>query len=467
MVDGAGVDGPGQELAGVFQFLGCPVESVGNPAGLVELLESRSSPSIRAVFVTIDLGQETVKQVAAMAAQHAVGLPVIVLAGQADHVAEIDASNVLGTLVLPSTLDSLAALIKRVERFSRRADEMAGSNPDPDGVGVSAAARKVDSMMRKVAGTMATVLILGESGVGKELLARRIHQHSERREGPFVPINCGAIPEELLESELFGHEKGAFTGAISARRGRFEMAEGGTLFLDEIGDMSLPMQVKILRVLQERRYERVGGNRSIECDARILAATHRDLEARISQGEFREDLYYRLNVFPIEIAPLRQRIDDIPLLVDQIIRRLAEERRGHVRLSAQAIDALCRYDWPGNVRELANVIERLSILFPGGTVDADHLPEKILASVQAGLDETGAVQEPLAAMSGESGQSLLGAGMPPGGLDLRAHLSELETRLIEQALQEAGGVVARAAVLLRLRRTTLVEKLRKYGLPRE
>ena len=223
-------------------------------------------------------------------------------------------------------------------------------------VGNSRSIRGVRKLIEQVANSDANVLILGESGTGKEVVARNLHYNSNRREKPFVPVNCGAIPPDLLESELFGHEKGAFTGAISSRLGRFEMAKGGTLFLDEIGDMPLAMQVKLLRVLQERVFERVGSNKSIPADIRIIAATHHDLEKEIADGRFREDLYYRLNVFPIDMPPLRDRVEDIPLLINELITRMEHEQRGSVRFTTTAIAALCEYPWTGNVRELSNLI---------------------------------------------------------------------------------------------------------------
>ncbi|NNG12344.1 MAG: sigma-54-dependent Fis family transcriptional regulator, partial [Halobacteria archaeon] len=329
-------------------------------------------------------------------------------------------------------------------------------------VGSSRAVQNVRKMMEQVADSDAIVLILGESGTGKEVVARNLHYHSSRRGSPFVPVNCGAIPGDLLESELFGHEKGAFTGAISAREGRFEMAEDGTLFLDEIGDMSLAMQVKILRVLQERTFERVGSNKSITSNVRIIAATHRDLENAITDGEFREDLYYRLNVFPIEMPPLRDRVEDIPLLVNELVRRIEHEKRGSVRLSPGAIYALCQYNWPGNVRELANLVERLAILHPYGVVEARDLPEKFR------IDDEDLDPELL-------GDALIGSPLtsddldprlPRDGLNLKEHLSSLEVSYIKQALEDSGGVVAHAAKRLGMRRTTLVEKLRKYRLQR-
>jgi sigma-54 specific flagellar transcriptional regulator A len=318
-------------------------------------------------------------------------------------------------------------------------------------------------MIEQVADSEATVLILGESGTGKEVVARKLHFHSVRRGKPFVPVNCGAIPGDLLESELFGHEKGAFTGAISARQGRFEMAEGGTLFLDEIGDMSMPMQVKLLRVLQERSFERVGSNTAISCNVRIIAATHRNLEQAIKDGEFREDLYYRLNVFPIDMPPLRDRVEDIPVLVNDLIHRIEHEKRGSVRLTPAAIAALSHYSWPGNVRELANLMERLAILFPYGVVDVMDLPEKFRPNGR--LMDT--IRLPEVSIQGDDPESIVNAPrLPTEGLDLKAHLNTLEQSLIQQALDESEGVVAHAAKRLHMRRTTLVEKLRKYGLQR-
>lgn len=325
--------------------------------------------------------------------------------------------------------------------------------------GSSPSINHVKSLIGKVADTDASVLILGESGTGKELVARGIHRLSDRADKPFVPVNCGAIPKDLLESELFGHEKGAFTGAISARVGRFEMAQGGTLFLDEIGDMDFNMQVKLLRVLQEKTFERIGSNRSQTADVRIIAATHNDLEQAIADGRFREDLYYRLNVFPIEMPTLRERKDDIPALAESMIRRLANER-GKFSLHRTTYEVLMTYSWPGNVRELANLVERLRILYPGKEVMPIDLPQRYLE---------GADIEPEAPVTQDTPSSLY---RPPvnlalGGFDLKQHLSEIEQDCIRQALTISDGVVARAAKLLNLRRTTLVEKMRKYDMDRE
>jgi sigma-54 specific flagellar transcriptional regulator A len=364
--------------------------------------------------------------------------------------------------------------------------------------GTSLAVRNVISLIRQVAEHDSTVLILGESGTGKEVAARAVHDLSPRRQRPFVAVNCGAIPAELLESELFGHEKGAFTGAVSARKGRFEIAEGGTLFLDEIGDMSPTMQVKLLRVLQERVFERVGNHVPMRCNVRIIAATHRNLEDSIVRGAFREDLFHRLNVFPIEMPALRSRIEDLPLLVRDFIAHNIAEGRGQVQLTPRSLTALALHRWPGNVRELGNLIERLSIVRAGRTAEVGDLPMKYRpADWSPETDKTFSVadelpivedEQPLddlqqyimedaattivAAVTGiqEAASpaiqpaSVDNSFLPENGLDLRAHLLAIERSLITQALDRTGGTVAHAARLLHLRRTTLVEKLRKLGM---
>jgi sigma-54 dependent transcriptional regulator, flagellar regulatory protein len=366
--------------------------------------------------------------------------------------------------------------------------------------GVSPAVQDISSLIRQVAGHDCTVLVLGESGTGKEVAARAVHALSPRRARPFVALNCGAIPSELLESELFGHEKGSFTGAIAARKGRFEIAEGGTLFLDEIGDMSPTMQVKLLRVLQERMFERVGNHVPIRCNVRIIAATHRNLEEAITRGTFREDLFHRLNVFPIEMPSLRSRIEDLPHLVDEFIAHNVEQGRARIQLSARTLEALGRYPWSGNVRELANLIERLSILCAHRIVEPRDLPlryrprdlsealpealiERDCAPVGA-VEPTATPPESAAVLPDTAVLSLLEHAVTPGGeaavadlaavesvtilpaqgLDLRAHLAAIERALIEQALARSSGTVAHAARLLNLRRTTLVERLRRLGM---
>jgi sigma-54 dependent transcriptional regulator, flagellar regulatory protein len=349
----------------------------------------------------------------------------------------------------------------------------------------------VNRLISQVAEFDSNVLILGESGTGKEVVARAIHDSSPRATRPFVPINCGAIPAELLESELFGHEKGAFTGALATRKGRFEIAEGGTIFLDEIGDMNPAMQVKLLRVLQERSFERVGSCIPQRCNVRILAATHRNLEEAITKGTFREDLFYRLNVVPIEVPPLRARGGDLPLLIADLAERVRARGRPSVQFTSSALAALQAYRWPGNVRELANLIERVSIQCPLRAVGIADLPtryrppewspssepipepsqpEMLLTVVPDFVTASPAEfnhaehtnEEPEAGMDPLLADVLLEE--LPSGFDLRVYLESLEQRLIQRAMEASGGTVAQAARLLGLRRTTLVEKLRKYSM---
>lgn len=320
-------------------------------------------------------------------------------------------------------------------------------------IGNSKPVREINVLIKQVANTQANVLIFGESGTGKELVARAIHNTSIRKNGPFVPVNCAAIPSELLESELFGHEKGAFTGAIAFRQGRFELANGGSILLDEIGDMPLAMQAKLLRVLQEKTFERIGSNKTITTEVRVIAATNRQLEQSINAGAFREDLYYRLNVFPIFIPPLRDRKEDIPLLIDFFLQNLNQELRSGSSLDAETYNTLIQYNWPGNVRELANVIERICILYPNKVIYKHELPEKFHSKVEIKtsieeMSQTILVKKPI----------------PEEGFDLKEHLIQIELTLIEEALHNANWVVSRAAKLLGLQRTTLIEKMKKYKL---
>ncbi len=387
-------------------------------------------------------------------------LPILLFVS-ADEVAQLrlEGDPVTYPIVEPLKQRELTDALRQVA--ANRAPEKRGYETRPASsfrslVGNSAGVRRVRSLIHKVADTNSNVLILGESGTGKEVVARNLHYYSARRGGPFVPINCGAIPPELLESELFGHEKGAFTGAITARKGRFELAEGGTLFLDEIGEMSLIMQVKLLRVLQERIFERVGGGKGIRCDVRILAATHRNLESAISNGSFREDLYYRLNVFPIELPPLRERVDDLPMLISDLVTKLGSTKNIKLRLSDAALESLSHYHWPGNVRELANLLERLAILYPDRRIDFTDLPEKYRVR---GSTSLASINNP-----GDEDQAWSVGRLPEEGIDLKGHIQDLEYMLIKQALESSAGVVAHAAELLNMRRTTLVEKLRKYDI---
>ncbi len=315
-------------------------------------------------------------------------------------------------------------------------------------IGDSSQMNKVFRIIEKVADSDSTVLILGESGTGKELVAKAIHYHSVRRDKLLIPVNCGAIPEELLESELFGHEKGAFTNAIRTRIGRFELADGGTIFLDEVAEMSPHLQVKLLRVLQEQEFERLGSTKTIKTDVRILAATNKDLEKLIEEGTFREDLYYRLKVIPIEIPPLRERRSDIPLLVHHFLEVMTKAKNKKIKgVSKEVMNCLTNYDWPGNVRELENIIERMVILSEGDQFTLEDLPEKI-------AERQPTVME-------------MQTGIPDEGFSLSLAMSEYERRLIINALEKADWVKNRAAKFLNMNRTTLVEKIKKQGIERE
>ncbi len=317
-------------------------------------------------------------------------------------------------------------------------------------IGQSPPMLKLYRTIHRVARVDSTVLITGESGTGKELIANAIHYFSDRKDKPFVPINCGAIPEELLESELFGHEKGAFTGALKERKGRFELAHQGTVFLDEVGEMSQKLQVKLLRFLQEKKFERVGGSRTIHVDVGIIAATNKDLEKAVAENEFREDLFYRLNVIPIQAPPLRNRDGDIPLLVRHFLKKHCQDKDIPLkRISKPAIDSLERYGWPGNVRELENLIERLVILTDEDEIDLRDLPPRVQQAQTP-------VQEPI-----PRAQPQLDIELLQDGIDLKKTLDDLENRLILEALERAGGVKNKAALLLGLNRTTLIEKMKK------
>jgi sigma-54 specific flagellar transcriptional regulator A len=368
-------------------------------------------------------------------------------------------------------------------------------------LGASPAAQSVRDLIARVAGSPSTVMITGESGTGKEVVARSLHDLSPRRNAHFVPVNCAAIPKDLLESELFGHRKGAFTGASSDRVGRFELAHGGTLFLDEIGDMSLDMQVKLLRVLQERSVDPVGGLRPVPVDVRVVAATHRDLESEIAAGRFREDLYYRLNVLPVHTPPLRERADDIPVLLGHFAKRHAHSGHKPIQFADDFLRLMTAYPWPGNVRELGNLVDRFSVLFAGQRLDLTTVPASLmpknmatlLADMLAELGLSGPLSvgatkpqpelsspedlwsphEDAANPAGNSGGSnvediiMLAQGLPAlpvDGLSLKDHLAEIEKELILQALERTEGNVSQTARLLNLQRTTLIEKLNKYEL---
>ena len=357
-------------------------------------------------------------------------------------------------LAKPAKMDEVLLVIKRALEFRdlRRENlvlkkQLKKKYKFENFIGDSLPMNKVFRIIEKVADTDSTILILGESGTGKELVARAIHYHSMRRDKSLIPVNCGAIPEELLESELFGHEKGAFTNAIRMRIGRFEMANGGTIFLDEIAEMSPHLQVKLLRVLQGQEFERLGSAKTIKCDIRIIAATNKDLDKLVEEGSFREDLYYRLKVIPVEIPPLRERRSDIPLLIHHFLEEMSKTRKKRIKgISKDVIKALTNYEWVGNVRELENIIERMVILTEGDYLTMEDLPEKI----------------PQKPSTDKIGETLI----PSDGLSLNHAVNEYERLLIIHALEKADWIKNRAAKLLNMNRTTLVEKIKKQRIER-
>ena len=497
-------DSQARSLEALLRFLDLQPVHVHNLAEFRQYQQSESHD-----WLALIVGKETVAEhgVELVADLRAMALPLPVIYLSADglpKVAETSADLCWFHLDYPVKQRRLSAVLAQAYNILKGHPTQPGAHRFRPS-GTSRALRAVHRLIEQVAPHDTNVLILGESGTGKEMVARHIHELSGRAGHPFVPVNCGAIPADLLESELFGHEKGAFTGALSTRLGRFEFAEGGTLFLDEIGDMSLQMQVKLLRVLQERTFERVGSNRTMRCNVRIIAATHRDLESAISAGRFREDLFYRLNVFPVQMPPLRERLEDLPVLIEHLLQRQTQMGGRRVYLDKQAMNCLARDPWPGNVRELSNLLERLAVLFPEQSVTADDLPERYRNRESAGWVGNGvSVAPPSAALPcaapiviirdsaerlpsptmmevANGGQTtsdgdaidanevleLLGEHepiLPSGGIDLKTHLSNIEIGLIRKALRDADGTVAGAARLLNIRRTTLVEKLRKYRL---
>jgi DNA-binding NtrC family response regulator len=345
----------------------------------------------------------------------------------------------LDVSVLQEENSSLKKELEKKTSFNKRALDQI--------IGKSAPIQRVIQFIEKIADTDSTVLITGESGTGKELVAKNIHSHSSRSHKPFVPLNCAAIPKEILESELFGHEKGAFTGAVNTRIGRFELANHGTLFLDEIGELAPPLQVKLLRVLQEREFERVGGIKTLRVDVRIIAATNRNLEKAVEEGTFREDLYYRLNVIPLKLPPLRKMKEDIPLMVEYFITHMARRKgKEPPTISDEAMQCLSGYKWPGNVRELENLVERMLILKEGEIVAPDDLPERLVDRRQAQR-----VANAVQVLSGD-------------GVDLNLMLDEIENNMIVQALEISKGIKSKAASLLGLNRTTLIEKMKKKAI---
>ena len=374
-------------------------------------------------------------------------------------------------------------------------------------IGVSPEIRVLRELIKTLGPSDSTVLILGESGTGKELVAKALHECSSRAKGPFIPVNCGAIPKDLLESELFGHKRGSFTGAISDRKGRFQLADKGTLFLDEIGDMSMDLQVKLLRVLQERKVDPVGSLGAIPIDVRVIAATHQNIESLIDEGRFRKDLYYRLNIMPVEVQPLAERVKDIPVLIEHFARQQAQGAKAPISISQASMELLSNYDWPGNVRELSNLIDRYTTLYAGQEVDLRSVPVSMvpagikklmerdcigvanrtqlgniepkpsarelkfvkeenfrLSSIKTKAKESSILDSPIDEVQRVIALAQGGQDFPDEGVELKQRLLEIETHLIREALSKAKGNVSKTARLLSLQRTTLIEKINKYGI---
>ncbi len=396
--------------------------------------------------------------------QKNINIPVIMITafGTIESAVEAMKLGAYDYITKPLNLEALVITIKRAVDVSRLRKENLWLKRQlrqryhfSGLIGDSPKMQKVYEMIEKIADTDSTVLITGESGTGKELVARTIHYSSSRAEGPFVPINCAAIPKDLLETELFGHEKGAFTGAFNTRIGRFELANNGTIFLDEISELAPSLQVKLLRVIQEREFERVGGVKTIKVNVRIIAATNQNLEKAVEEGRFREDLYYRLNVIPLPLPSLRERKEDIPLLINHFVKKFTKKlKRTPLNFPPEVMHCLMQYDWPGNVRELENLIERLMILVSGDKVSISDLPEKFHAFVNPethyGTTSTflyDSVEE-----------------LPEEGVTLNSIIENIEKKLILKALDKTGGNRSKAATLLGLNRTTLIEKMKKMGI---
>jgi DNA-binding NtrC family response regulator len=426
------------------------LEAEDRPSG--ELLVERENPDL--VLLDLQLPPSgTVNEGLGLLAkiyERDPGCVVIVMSGEAEMKSVLKAvdGGAYDFFRKPFDFTELKLIMRRalekqaMERENARLrEELQAKYSFENMIGVSPGMQRVFEAIRRVAQVNTTVIIRGESGTGKELIARAIHYHSLRNKGPFISVNCAAIPETLVESELFGHEKGAYTGASASRAGKFEAADNGTLFLDEIGAVPLAVQSKLLRVLQEKKFERLGGNRTIGSDVRMITATNEDLEAKIRRGEFREDLYFRINVFPIQVPPLRERREDIPLLLDHFLRTYSKDRTGGPkRFDAAAMDTLITYPWKGNVRELENLVQTLLLTIDGDVVHREDLPSYI---------------------------SCIGAPIPvipEDNLPLDRSVENYERELIRTAIERAGGVKARAAEILGIDRNRMKYLTRKYNL---
>lgn len=447
-------DEPGsrESLSLLFEREGYHVEAVAAGEEALGLLSQKSyDVIITDLFLPGVSGIDILKHVK----EHSLPCNVILITGNASAETAVKAmkEGAFDYITKPLNFDKLKVLVGKAIEKSRLVAEnlylrqqLRGKYKFDNIIGNSPAIQPVFARMEKILITDSTVLILGESGTGKELVARAIHYNGLRKEKPFIAINCGAIPAELLESELFGHVRGSFTGAVADKPGKFELANKGTIFLDEIGTMPLQLQMKLLRVLQEQELERVGSTNSTKLDVRVISATNADLEERVHRGDFREDLYYRLNVIPIHLPPLRDRREDIPLLAKHFLKKICTEmRRPILEMSQAATRAMEDYQWPGNVREMENVIERTVALTDSDIIDLQDLPPQIGGIAQ-------------------KDSNLPSLQIPEEGLDLADEIAHIEQALIKQAMERSSNVKARAASLLNINRTTLVEKIKRYGM---
>lgn len=459
-------------LVDLLEDAGYVVEAVGNGE---EAMEAMRRSSVDLVLTDLRLpgidGIELLRKLQGVDSR----LLGIVLTGYGTvtHAVRAMKAGAFDFITKPFDLDAVEVSIQRALEFrqlkedNQRLQSAVREKYRFDNlIGNSTAMWVVYEMIEKVADTDSTIMIIGESGTGKELVAQTLHYNSRRRDKPLIPVNCGAIPEHLLESELFGHERGAFTGAVAARIGRFERANGGTIFLDEVAEMSLHLQVKLLRVLQERSFERVGGNRTIHVDIRVIAATNRNLEQAVANKQFRDDLYYRLNVIPLAIPPLRDRVSDIPLLVEHCLAKFRQGKRSEIEgISREAIRLLERHSWPGNVRELENVLERIVTLKRHGMIECEDIPDNIRRGCSILQPDPNNTQDVRNALLQATPDIEIGPTWGhDGDINLSKSLDEFETRLIMEALRRSNGVKSRAAQLLHMNRTTLVEKLKKKGI---
>ncbi|MFO7564602.1 MAG: sigma-54 dependent transcriptional regulator [Enhygromyxa sp.] len=460
-------------------------EVVAEPDGESGLARVKSSPRGTFDVVISDLrmpGMDGMQLLKALVEEDP-GLPVIILTahGTVDTAVEAVKSGAFDFLEKPFDRDQIDKILNkaiatrrlsgpRTEPPAPSSTESAEANPDPVAdfgmVGRSEAMTTVKEMIRTVAASPSTVLITGESGTGKELVARALHLGSERRHMPFIRVNCAAIPATLVESELFGHERGAFTGAVSARQGRFELADGGTLFLDEVSEIPLEIQVKLLRAIQESEFERVGGVKTLRVDVRLIAATNRNLEHEIKEKRFREDLYYRLNVVPIHLPPLRERPEDVEPLLDNFLQRSNERLGKEVRgFSPEALEALKSYSWPGNIRELENLVERMVLFASGELIGVDELPD----SFTTGESDDG--EEPDAGEADGGLPRAIRLPLDSLGLDLKeavkAGSRRIEEALIREALAQTDSNVTRSARKLGISRRSLQSKMKELGLREE